>query len=184
MTSQDALTAEEAKTLSNAREVLTMPMSNPRTKATCKHGNEISLLPSFNYVRCAKCDAEADAENAARQTPTATPPTTAQGMTDEDIRERFQFLRRNIGDWTESDAAEVCDFALSALQTISTQAATIAVLVEAGAPLLDVCRALGFVDEDVLDKYTAALADLPASAKALTDELERLRAKVVELENK
>ena len=37
-------------------------MSNPRQTAVCKHGNEITLLPSYNTVRCAKCDAEADAE--------------------------------------------------------------------------------------------------------------------------
>ena len=37
-------------------------MSNPRQMAVCKHGNEVSLLPSYNFVRCKKCDDEADAE--------------------------------------------------------------------------------------------------------------------------
>jgi len=35
-------------------------VSNPRPKAVCKHGVEISLKPSINSVRCAKCDEEAD----------------------------------------------------------------------------------------------------------------------------
>lgn len=40
--------------------------------------------------------------------------------------ERLAFLRRNIGDWTEADAADVCDMATKAVQQIAALEAELA----------------------------------------------------------
>lgn len=136
-------------------------------------------------------------------TPTATPPTTAQGMTAEELERVRDFVLKDGQGLNEH-------WARKALDHISTQAATIAVLVEAAegvyaesaGPANDGkehrCHGCG-VDLSMrgmaaeatehderchFGKLAKAVANLPASAKALTDELEGLRARVKELEPK
>jgi len=93
--------------------------------------------------------------------------------------ERVQFLKRNIGDWSEDDADDVCVIALDALRASTSQAEAprqgelMRALIAIKATELDTCEEIA----------TSLSARLQAEAQAPTTAALIARAEAVEAES-
>ncbi len=86
--------------------------------AICPHGNAVSIRPSIEYIRCKKCDDEAD-KDQAMNTPA---PTQVEPMTEEELDKALKLALQCAEEYAANkhDKHKSVTIALALIQSLAT----------------------------------------------------------------